>query len=60
MFIKRFYSQLKNIHARKYVLTKYFKGEPKQSDFKIVEEELPELKDGGMLSLQLISKQSLL
>lgn len=47
-FIKRLYSDsVKNIRAQKYVLTKYFQGEPKKSDFKIVEEELPPLKDGG-------------
>lgn len=34
--------------AKKYVLAKYFKGEPKRSDLPIVEEELPALKDGGM------------
>lgn len=38
------------VKAHKYVLIKYFQGEPKKSDFKIVEEELPELKDGGDLS----------
>lgn len=45
---KRLYSgSSRNIKAQKYVLTKYFKGEPKKSDFKIVEETLPELKVGG-------------
>lgn len=38
-----------NGKAQKYVLTKYFQGEPKKTDFKIVEEELPELKEGGIL-----------
>ncbi|XP_047990879.1 prostaglandin reductase 1-like isoform X2 [Leguminivora glycinivorella] len=48
---KRAYSNVTGkINARKYVLTKYFQGEPKQSDFKIVEEELPELKDGEILT----------
>ncbi|CAG9786830.1 unnamed protein product [Diatraea saccharalis] len=47
----RYYSGVSgNIKARKYVLTKYFNGEPKKSDFKIVEEELPELKDGEILT----------
>lgn len=46
---KRLYSGMsgKVLRGQKYVLTKYFQGEPKKSDFKIVEEELPELKDGG-------------
>lgn len=45
---KRFYSgSSSNLKAQKYVLTKYFQGEPKKSDFKIVEEAIPELKDGG-------------
>lgn len=44
----RFYSGMTgNITAQKYVLTKYFQGEPKNSDFKIVEEKIPDLKDGG-------------
>lgn len=51
---KRFYSSRSNkIIANKYVLTKYFQGEPKKSDFKIVEEELPELKDGGIFIILL-------
>lgn len=33
--------------ARKYVLAKQFDGFPKREDVKIVEEELPPLKDGG-------------
>lgn len=48
LFTKRAYSSVSGqIRAQKYVLTKYFQGEPKKSDFKIVEEELPQLKDGG-------------
>lgn len=35
------------IQAQKYVLTKQFQGEPKKSDFQIVEETLPDLQDGG-------------
>ncbi|XP_013193232.2 prostaglandin reductase 1 [Amyelois transitella] len=47
----RFYSATASkVKARKYVLTKYFEGEPKKSDFQIVEEELPELKDGEILT----------
>lgn len=33
--------------AKKYVLNNYFVGEPKPSDFSLVEEKLPALKDGG-------------
>ncbi|CAK1551191.1 unnamed protein product [Leptosia nina] len=48
---KRLYSGATGkIKAQKYVLTKYFQGEPKESDFKIVEEELPELKNGEILT----------
>lgn len=47
-FSKRLYSGTTGRkQAQKYVLTKYFQGEPKESDFKIVTEELPELKNGG-------------
>lgn len=35
------------VKARKYVLVKPFEGFPKKEDLKIVEEELPPLKDGG-------------
>jgi len=35
--------------ARKYNLEVLFKGVPKKSDFKIVEETLPAIKDGGKL-----------
>ncbi|XP_072949350.1 prostaglandin reductase 1-like [Epargyreus clarus] len=48
---KRLYSGITGkVQAQKYVLTKYFQGEPKKTDFKIVEEELPELKDGEILT----------
>jgi len=33
--------------ARKYNVEALFKGVPKKSDFKIVEETLPAIKDGG-------------
>ncbi|XP_049873136.1 prostaglandin reductase 1-like [Pectinophora gossypiella] len=47
----RFYSGVSpKIKSRKYVLTKYFQGEPKKSDFQLVEEEIPELKDGEILT----------
>lgn len=46
--VKRFYSGVsEKIRAQKYVLTKYFQGEPKKSDFNVVEEEIRDLKDGG-------------
>ena len=35
--------------ARKYNVEAVFKGAPKKSDFKIVEETLPAIKDGGKL-----------
>ncbi|VVC86625.1 unnamed protein product, partial [Leptidea sinapis] len=49
---RRLYSSTSHHHikAQKYVLTKYFQGEPKKSDFKIIEEELPELKNGEILT----------
>ena len=36
------------VQARKWVLVKHFDGMPKESDLKLVEEELPGLKDGGI------------
>jgi len=33
--------------AKKYIINARFKGLPKQSDLKIVEENLPAIKDGG-------------
>ncbi|XP_026746878.1 prostaglandin reductase 1-like [Trichoplusia ni] len=48
---KRMYSGVGNkVQAQKYVLTKYFQGEPKRTDFQIVKEELPELKEGEILA----------
>ncbi|XP_052753252.1 prostaglandin reductase 1-like [Galleria mellonella] len=48
---KRLYSGTSGkLLGRKYVLTKYFRGEPKASDFKIVEEQIPELKEGEILT----------
>ena len=35
------------VKARKYVLRSHFSGLPKREDLKIVEEELPAIKDGG-------------
>lgn len=46
----RLYSSVSGkVKSQKYVLTKYFQGEPKKSDFKIVEEDIPDLQDGGKL-----------
>ncbi|KAJ0176536.1 hypothetical protein K1T71_007715 [Dendrolimus kikuchii] len=50
-YLRRSYSgDVGKLKAQKYVLTKYFQGEPKTNDFKIVEEGLPELKDGEILT----------
>ena len=35
--------------AQKWTLVKHFEGFPKDTDLKLEEEDLPELKDGGML-----------
>ncbi|XP_046742911.1 prostaglandin reductase 1-like [Diprion similis] len=35
--------------AKKFVINKYFEGEPKRSDLSLVEEEIPELEDGEFL-----------
>lgn len=43
------------VTAKKYVLDKHFQGEPKRSDFKIVEEELPPLQNGGRI-IRIIEK----
>jgi prostaglandin reductase 1 len=37
------------VQAKKFIYASAFKGEPKLSDFKLVEEELPALKDGEIL-----------
>lgn len=37
----------KMVKSKKFVLAKYFDGTPKESDFKLVEEELPPIKDKG-------------
>ena len=34
--------------AKKFVLVKHFDGNPKDDDFELVEEELPELKENGL------------
>lgn len=35
------------VTAKKYIIAKYFEGEPQPTDLKLVEEELPAIKDGG-------------
>ena len=37
------------VKARKFVLKHHFEGIPKIDDFELVEEELPEMKDGDVL-----------
>jgi len=46
--------------ARKYNLEVLFKGVPKKSDFKVIEDTLPGIKDGGKLcrlSVYIIDKK---
>lgn len=35
------------VKAKRFVLAKLFDGMPKESDFELREEELPELQNGG-------------
>jgi prostaglandin reductase 1 len=42
-------SDKKMVRAKKIINVSAFKGEPKLSDFELVEEDLPELKDGEIL-----------
>lgn len=35
------------VKTKKFIYAKVFEGEPKETDFKLIEEELPALKDGG-------------
>lgn len=35
------------VTAKKYVFAEKFVGEPKPTDFKLIEEELPSLKENG-------------
>lgn len=35
------------VNSRKFIYKTPFVGEPKESDFELVEEELPELKENG-------------
>lgn len=41
------YSSAAMVVAKKFVYVKRFVGEPKPTDFRLEEETLPELKDGG-------------
>lgn len=45
--VRPFHSS-KMVTAKKFVLSKHFKGEPKVSDLTLVEEELPPVGDGGI------------
>lgn len=37
------------VKAKKFVLVNYFDGFPKPEDLELVEENLPSLKDGGIV-----------
>ena len=37
------------VKGRKWILKQHFSGEPKIDDFELVEEELPELKNGEIM-----------
>lgn len=37
------------VRAKKFILSSPFQGEPKPSDFRLDEEDLPDLKDGEVL-----------
>ena len=43
----------KDIKCRKWTLKSHFSGLPKREDLEIVEEQLPELKDGGRYTVQM-------
>lgn len=49
--LKETYLILQNWHrmvtSKKFVLVKHFDGAPKVTDLKLIEEELPSIKDGG-------------
>lgn len=40
---------MSSVRAKKFIQLSAFKGEPKLSDFQLVEEDLPALKDGEVL-----------
>ena len=45
--ILQFLIMSEGVKSRKYTLKSHFSGLPKREDLEIVEEELPQLKDGG-------------
>jgi len=47
--IRRFFSS-NALKARKFLYVKEFKGEPTASNFELVEDDLPALKDGEILT----------
>jgi prostaglandin reductase 1 len=47
--IRRFFSS-NALKTRKFLYVKEFKGEPTLANFKLVEEDLPALKDGDVLT----------
>lgn len=47
--IRRFFSS-SNLKGRKFLYVKEFKGEPTLSNFELIEEQLPALKDGDILT----------
>ena len=42
------------VKAKVWIKHREFSGSPAREDFKLVEEDLPELKDGGMYGVTLI------
>lgn len=47
------------VKSKKYVLKKHFEGEPKDDDFEVVEEDLPqELKDNGRIHVDSFPRSS--
>jgi NADPH-dependent curcumin reductase CurA len=44
--------------AKKWILAKQFEGEPKEENIKLVEEQLPELKENGILSENFLKDSS--
>jgi hypothetical protein len=42
------------VKTKKFILENHFVGEPKESDFQLVEEDLPALKDRGNFSVQYV------
>jgi hypothetical protein len=38
------------VKTKKFIFARRFVGEPKEDDFRVVEEELPPLKEGGKIT----------